>query len=185
MSAQAQSAQRTPASSGTWDWTADPVAVICCAAGLSDSARLALEAAGRDYSDEAACRAHLAEAQRLAPDHPAVLIGFYRFHFYGGRLRESLAVGMQCLAWAAAAAGLALDWRSVQVDDAPFGDFAAALPRFYLFCLKGCGYLHLRLGEPEAGRPMLEKLVQLDPADRLGGRILLQVLARQGREDDD
>lgn len=185
MNAHVQVASRPQQAAGTWDWTADPTAVICCAAGLPDAARLALEAAGRDYGNETACRAHLAEAQRLAPDHPAVLIGFYRFHFYGGRLRESLAVGMQCLAWAAAAAGLAPDWRSVQAGDAPFGDFAAALPRFYLFCLKGCGYLHLRLGEPEAGRPMLEKLMQLDPADRLGGRVLLQVLARQGREDDD
>ncbi|HBG51099.1 MAG TPA: hypothetical protein DDW89_04710 [Gammaproteobacteria bacterium] len=172
-------------STGAWLDTLDPTAVICCAAGLPDRARIALEAAGRDYSDEAACRAHLAEAQRLAPDHPAVLIGFYRFHFYGGRLRESLAVGMRCLAWAAAMVGLAADWRSVQAGDARFGDYAAALPRFYLFCLKGCGYLHLRLGEPEAGRPMLEKLGQLDPDDRLGGRVLLQVLDRQGREDDD
>ena len=175
----------TPEATEAWAWPLDPTAVICCAAGLPDAARDALEAAGRDYPDEALCRAHLARAQDLAPDHPAVLIGLYRFHFYGGRLRETLAVGLRCLDWAAKAANLQPDWRAVRPGDAPFGDFAAALPRFYLFCLKGCGYLNLRLGESAAGQAMLEKLAELDPGDKLGGRVLLQVVERQGRDDDD
>jgi|GEM_PF-334494 len=168
-----------------WTWPLDATAVICYAEGLPAAAQLALEAAGRSYGDEAACRAHLAQAQRLAPDHPAVLIGFYRFHFYAGRLRESLMIGRRCLSWAATAAGLDPDWHCVRPGDAAFGDVAAALPRFYLFCLKGCGYLQLRLGELAQGAAMLEKLVELDPLDRLGGRILLQVVQRQGRGEDD
>lgn len=168
-----------------WTWPLDATAVICYAEGLPAAARLALEAAGRNRGDETACLAHLTQAQRLAPDHPAVLIGFYRFHFYAGQLRESLTVGLRCLDWAATAAGLDPDWRGVQLSDAAFGDFAAALPRFYLFCLKGCGYLHLRLGELTQGAAMLEKLVALDPLDRLGGRMLLQVVQRQGRDEDD
>jgi hypothetical protein len=68
--------------------------------------------------------------------------------------------------------------------DAPFGDFAAALARFYLFGLKGCGYLLARLGEIERSAEMLDKLCELDPNDHLGGRGLLQVLARHGRGDD-
>jgi len=178
-------ADATVKSGQRWTWPLDATAVICYAEGLPAAAQLALEAAGRNRGDETACRAHLTQAQRLAPDHPAVLIGFYRFHFYAGQLRESLTVGLRCLDWAATAAGLDPDWRGVQPGDAAFGDFAAALPRFYLFCLKGCGYLHLRLGELTQGAAMLEKLVALDPLDRLGGRMLLQVVQRQGRDEDD
>lgn len=168
-----------------WAWPDDPTAVICCAEGLPEAARAALEAAGRSYGDPARCRQLLASASALAPDHPATLIGEYRFHFYGGRLAEALAVGLRALAWAARAAWLALDWRQVRGGDARFGDFDAALPRFYLFCLKGCGYLRARLGDREGSAEMLHKLCELDPADRLGGQMLLRVLARQGRSDDD
>jgi len=174
----------TPPTSG-WEWSEDPTAVICCAAGLPAAARAALEAAGRSQGDPARCRQLLASASALAPGHPATLIGEYRFHFYGGRLDEALAVGLRALAWAARTARLALDWRQVRRTDARFGDFDAALPRFYLFCLKGCGYLRARLGDREGGAEMLRKLCELDPADRLGGQALLRVLARQGRDDDD
>lgn len=168
-----------------WAWPADPTAVICCAEGLPAAASAALEAAGRSYGDPARCRQLLASASALAPDHPATLIGEYRFHFYGGRLDEALAVGLRALTWAARTARFALDWRQVRRGDARFGDFDAALPRFYLFCLKGCGYLLARLGDREGSAEMLRKLCELDPADRLGGQVLLRVLARQERDDDD
>ena len=182
-SASAGRADAQPASG--WTWPEDPTAVICCGEGLPEAARAALEAAGHSYGDPDRCRRLLASASALAPDHPATLIGEYRFHFYGGRLDEALAVGQRALAWAARAARLALDWRQVRGGDARFGDFDAALPRFYLFCLKGCGYLRARLGDREGGAQMLDKLCELDPADRLGGQALLRVLARQGRSDDD
>lgn len=172
------------AARGAWDWHQDATAVICCAEGLPAAARAALEDAGRSHGDPERCRDLLGQASALAPDHPATLIAEYRFHFYGGRLDEALAVGLRCLSWAAATAGLAADWRRVRPVDAPFGDFAAALARFYLFGLKGCGYLLARLGEIERSAEMLDKLCELDPNDHLGGRGLLQVLARHGRGDD-
>ena len=182
LAAEGNMAQQHPAS---WSWAEDPVAVICCAVGLPPQAQQALEQAGSCYADEARCRTYLAEAAALAPDHPAVLIGEYRWHFYQGRLEKALAVGLRALDWAGRNAGLARDWHEVQPNDAPFHDLAAALPRFYLFCLKGCGYLQLRLGRLDVGQAMLEKLCALDTADHLGGRALLQVLERRGRDDDD
>jgi len=62
-------------------------------------------------------------------------------------------------------------------DEARFN----AAARFYLFTLKGYAYLHLRLGHIEAGRLALSTLRQLDPMDRLGGAVLLTVLARAER----
>ncbi len=67
----------------------------------------------------------------LAPGHAAVLIGFYRFYFYKGRLPEALDMAKQCLAKAARENRLAADWRDVAADDAPFGRYDTLLPRFY------------------------------------------------------
>ncbi len=44
--------------------------------------------AGLAYAEDAVAERHLREAEALAPDHAAVLIGLYRFYFYKGRLRK-------------------------------------------------------------------------------------------------
>lgn len=157
----------------------------CLGQGLPPEAERHLHLAGQDYRDAAAAEAHLRRAQALAPQHAAVYIGLYRFYFYQGRLEEALAVSRQCLDKAGGDAGLNPDWRAVRPGDADFDSYEAVLPRFYLFSLKAYGYLQMRLGRLEAGREAIAKLMELDPADKLGGGVLLEVLARMGREDDD
>jgi hypothetical protein len=51
--------------------------------------------------------------------------------------------------------------------------------RFYLMVLKATGYIHLRQGNASTGQAMLEKLVELDSHDRLGGKVLLDVLVAE------
>ena len=58
------------------------------------------------------------------------------------------------------------------------------LVRFYLMVLKAAGYIHLRLGNVETGQSMLEKLVELDSHDRMGGKALLEVLHNQQTNND-
>ena len=58
------------------------------------------------------------------------------------------------------------------------------LPRFYLFTLKGYAYLQMRLGNLEEGRAAVMKLLELDPSDKIGARVLLEVLERVGQDDD-
>lgn len=154
-------------------------------AGLSPEVERRLIAAGRSYHQEDVAEHHLREARALAPDHAAVLIGLYRFYFYKNRLRDALEIAKICLRKAARDNGIASDWREVRAGDAQFSSFDAILPRFYLFTLKGYAYLHLRLGDVDEGRAAALKLLELDPADKLGGRVLLDVLARMGQIDDD
>ena len=66
-----------------------------------------------------------------------------------------------------------------------FGDYAAALPRFYLFTLKACAYLSMRLGDLAEGRAMVTKLLELDPRDKIGAKVLLGILDRIGLGDDE
>ncbi len=56
-------------------------------AGLPAAAERHLYQAGLAYQHDALAEQHLRDAQALAPDHAAVLIGLYRFYFYKGRLR--------------------------------------------------------------------------------------------------
>jgi len=156
----------------------------CLGGLLPASAQRALQAAAAAYATDDQAQEHLCQAIALAPEHPAPLIGLYRYYFYRNRLDEALAVGLRCLALAARANALACDWRAVAACDADFASLRA-LPRFYLFTLKACTYLHLRLGQLEAGAAMLEKLLELDPGDGVNGTLLRDVLARHGRDDDE
>jgi hypothetical protein len=52
---------------------------------LPPAVEAALAEAGARRAEPARAMAALMRAQSLAPDHPAVLIAFYRHHFYGHR----------------------------------------------------------------------------------------------------
>jgi hypothetical protein len=151
--------------------------------GLPEAAARHLQCAAFAYSDEQAAESHLKAAQAEAPDHAAVLIGLYRFYFYRGRLKEALDIAYLCLAKGARENGLSADWREVRAGDAEFGDYGAT-PRFYLFTLKAAAYLSMRLGSLEEGRAMIAKLLELDPSDKIGAKVLLDVLERAEAGDD-
>lgn len=152
--------------------------------GLPPEAEYHLWEAGLSYHLDDVAERHLREAVALAPDHAAVLIGLYRFYFYKGRLREALDVAKSCLEKAARENKLPADWRQVSAEDAEFGRYDDILPRFFLFTLKGYAYLQLRLGNLEEGRAAASKLLELDPTDKIGAKVLLDVLARMGQDDD-
>ena len=127
---------------------------------------------------------HLTLARAVAPDNPVVKIGEYRYYFYKGRLEEALRVARDCLAIVAQELGLPEQWRMVEPQHGKFGTDEPAY-RFYLFCLKAYAYLLLRLNRIGEGRMAVEKLLQLDPANQVGGQVLLDVLERVGKDDYD
>lgn len=153
-------------------------------AGLPAAAERHLRQAGLAYQQDAVAEQHLHAAQALAPDHAAVLIGLYRFYFYKGRLLEALEVAKRCLEKAAQENGIAPRWQDVAANDAAFGCYEDMLPRFYVFALKGYAYLQMRLGNLEEGHAAVMKLLELDPSDKIGARVLLGVLERAGQDDD-
>jgi len=154
-------------------------------AGLPPEAEQHLRLAGQNYHQDAVALMHLDKAKRVAPEHPAVSIGFYRFYFYKNRLTEALKIAQECLVKAARDNGMDSDWRKAKVTDADFDNFAAIMPRFFLFTLKGYGYLQLRLGNLEEGRAAISKVLELDPSDKVGGKVLLTVLERRDHGDED
>ena len=141
--------------------------------------------AALSYANGMVAEQHLRDAKALAGDHPAVLIAQYRFYFYKGRLRDALDVARICLLKAARENGLHPDWRHVRAGDANFGAYDARLPRFFLFTLKAYAYLQMRLGHLEEGHQAVSKLLELDPSDKVGARVLLDVLAAAAAGDDE
>lgn len=172
------------------DWGSDPagqalLAEAILGAGLPQAAELHLRQAALAYHRDDLAEQHLHAAQMAAPNHAAVLIGRYRYYFYKGRLREALSVARVCLEKAARDNAMPIDWRFALREDAEFSSYEAVLPRFYLFTLKAYAYLQMRLGNLGEGRAAVMKLLELDPTDKLGAKVLLDVLDRMGRDDDD
>jgi tetratricopeptide (TPR) repeat protein len=163
----------------------DPAQRAVLGWGVPEPVEHHLRAAARCYHQDDLAERHLRKAQAMAPDHAAVLIALYRFYFYKNRLAEALQIAERCLRKAAADNRLCPDWRAVRAGDATFDSYEAVLPRFYLFTLKGYAYLQMRLGNVDEGREALMKLLELDPADKLGGRVLIAVLNRMGISDGD
>jgi len=152
---------------------------------LPEEASNHLRSAGLAYREDSVAERHLREAEALAPGHAAVLIALYRFYFYKGRLREALEIAVACLEKGARENGLPCDWRKVRRKDADFGSYEARLPRFYLFTLKAYAYLQMRLGRVEEGREAVLKLLDLEPTDKVGARVLLDVLEAVAHGDEE
>jgi len=166
----------------SFDTDAFDIAVL--GGGLPAAAEQALAAAGAQRSsDPAGAMALLMQAQALAPEHPAVLIAFYRHHFYGHRLPAARDVARRALVVGAAALGLPPVWR--EVPNLPLPEARTdARSRFYLFLLKGYAYLSLRMDDGIEARDALVKLRALDPDDAVGGSLLEAVRVRALVGDD-
>lgn len=151
---------------------------------LSPVAEEQLRLASLSYANDAKAESHLALARAAAPDNPVVKIGEYRYYFYKGRLIEALEVARESLVIVAKELSLPSQW---QVVESSHGNFAAddAAHRFYLFCLKAYAYLLLRLNRMEEGTQAVNKLLELDYGNKVGGRVLLDVLERIGKDDYD
>ncbi len=163
----------------------DAIAASILGAGLPADAERHLREAGEAYHQDDIAETHLLAARRVAPDHPAVLIGLYRFYFYKGRMPEALEIARLCLAKAARELGAPGEWRDVKKEAADFGCYAAILPRFFMFSLRGYAYLQMRIGALDEGRAAVAKLLSLDPSDKINAGLLMTVAARFGVEDDD
>ena len=140
-----------------------------------DVARL-LEAAADKYGSEEG-ESLLLRASLLAPQHLVVLVALYRYYFYQHRFEDALLVGECTLAVVGRRLEFPESWMHVREANLGAGVMRSmGLVRFYLMVLKATGYINLRLGYFEMGQTMLEKLVELDSHDRIGGKALLDVL---------
>ncbi|OYY93937.1 MAG: hypothetical protein B7Y41_09580 [Hydrogenophilales bacterium 28-61-23] len=133
--------------------------------------------------DAAACygdaeaEAMLLRAYFLAPEQLVVLVALYRYYFYQHRMEDALLVADRAMSIVARRLDLPAKWQNLHPEHIGHAVLRSmGLLRFYLLVLKAAGYIHLRMGNSGTGQSMLEKLVELDSHDRLGGKALLDVI---------
>ncbi|MEW6256978.1 MAG: hypothetical protein AB1592_13575 [Pseudomonadota bacterium] len=165
---------------------AEPGALDTADGGFHDdlpvAAEQAIRCAGLHWDDDTRAEHFLAEAGRLAPGHPAVLIARYRRAFYKHRFDTACALAEDLLGHAARRLNIPADWRSVRTEDARFDEIDPPT-RFWMFVLQAYGYLLLRLGRAKEGEVVLRHLRGLDLQDQTRTRILLDVLDARGAEE--
>ena len=143
---------------------------------ISPEVERLIAGAANSYGTEDA-EVMLLQAHLLAPQQLAVLVALYRYYFYQHRLEDALLVGESALAVAGKRLAFPESWVHLQAGNVGEGVMRSmGLVRFYLMVLKATGYVNLRLGRYALGQAMLEKLVELDSHDRLGGKALLEVV---------
>jgi hypothetical protein len=149
---------------------------------LAPAAELALRRAGALYHQESEARRELDLAQALAPEHLAVWVARYRFHFYKHQYVEAEVCARECLALVGRTLGLPSDLGAVQADTLGLIQDEPAL-RFWLFGWQAYGYVLLRLGREVEGRQVLACLADLDALDLTKTRVLLQVMTAPPDDD--
>lgn len=116
----------------------------------------------------------LLEARRRWPQEPDAHIALYKFYFVARRYREAEAAVWAALHEAAALGGFDRNYRRLHAASADWSRQQGG-ERLYLFSLKALGVIRLRRAKVEAARRVLEKLLELDPVDEIGGGAFLHI----------
>lgn len=125
----------------------------------------------------------LLNAYSMAPRNLSVLVALYRYYYYQHRFMDALFIADRVMDTLAPRIDFPPSWREIDRVSVQRGILRSfSLVRFYFFSLKAAGYLHLRLGRFEIGRAMLECVAANDSADRIGARLLLDVLGNHTAE---
>lgn len=143
-----------------------------------------IEAAGAHYGEPEA-DALLERAHVAAPTHLLVQVARYRYFFYNHRLAAAEQVVWHAIGIAAERLRLPASGHGITMVE--FGSAVASsmtLTRFYLSAVKAAAYLKMRAGELAMAITLLEGIVSLDPADRLGAASLLNVAREHVRESE-
>lgn len=119
----------------------------------------------------------LLRALSLDPESFIVLVGLYRFYFFRHRYEDALVTAQRVMNVVGVRVGFPECWREITVASVNNGVLKSfCLVRLYFFALKAAGYINLRLNIFSEGTAMLEKVVEMDSTDRMGAKLLLDVL---------
>ena len=152
---------------------------------VPDKVRQLLEIAAREYPGSTATAA-LDSAAKQAPSNLMVLVARYRYYYYQHQLALARDIAARALEVCADQLTLPEAWSSLSRTQFE-GAFqrSPVLSRFYLQALKGLAYLSFRLGDVSTANEALTKLLSLDDRDRMGARMLFNLLPSRKQAERD
>jgi tetratricopeptide (TPR) repeat protein len=120
--------------------------------------------------------AKLLRAYGLAPTNLSLLVAMYRFYYYQHRWHDALQIADQAMLVSGEMLEMNIHWRLLKPEHLGGPALRSmGLLRFYFLALKGAGYLCLRMDDRDGATERLQKVVELDPQDRLGAKFLLNM----------
>ncbi len=133
-----------------------------------------------NHADKPRAEQLFKQAQQLDANCLQTYFALYKFYFYQGRLREAEGEVLAGLRAAASLGGFAEDCAVLaeQGHDMYFSEPGL----FYLYTLKALAFIKLRLEQDAEAERILGILRRLDPEDRSGGSVIMQ-LAQALQED--
>lgn len=116
----------------------------------------------------------LLEARSRWPQHSDAHLALYKFYFVAARYIDAERAVWRSLREAAALGNFSYKYRRLRGDSADWSQRSGA-SRWYLFNLKALGVIRLRRARAIASQRVLEKLLELDPVDEIGGGAFLMI----------
>ena len=126
----------------------------------------------------------LLEARSRWPREPDAHIALYKFYFVTTRYVDAERAVWRSLREAGDRAGVTRNYRRVTTSSADWRNREGPA-RWYLFNLKALGVVRLRRQRADEAQRVLEKLLELDPNDEIGGGAFLQIARAVTGADDD
>lgn len=123
------------------------------------------------YENKSMAEQLFTRALELAPNEMEIYVAFYKFYFYQKHLPGAEEVALQTLSKVAELTGLPADWRRFKREFAHWTSPDSPV-RYYLYTMKALGFIALRQENLSKANEILDKLIELDPDDRVGGSVI-------------
>lgn len=143
-------------------------------AALEGGAAQLLEQAADCIGDPEA-EHYLLSAQQQAPESLEVLVALFRYYLYHKQFDAALSTSREARRMVSMQLKLPVAWSEVSTEML-FSQGVTPRVRFYLFTLKGEGYVLLRQGQITEARKVLEWVKDRDKHDRIGASAMLNTL---------
>ena len=117
------------------------------------------------------------QAQALDAGCLQTHFALYKFYFYQGRLQEAETEVMAGLDAAALQGNFPADYRHLALAPEKWDMYTSDITLFYLYTLKALAFIKLRQQADDDAHFILNLLRSLDPEDRVGGSVIMQLAA--------
>jgi hypothetical protein len=144
--------------------------------------QLLQQAVAASHSEKPLAEKLFKQAQQLDPTCLQTYFALYKFYFYQGLLQEAEREVIAALEQAAALGGFPADYRSLAAAENLHDMYASEIELFYLYSLKALAFIKLRQDQAPEARAILAIISRLDPEDRSGASVIMQLSAALDQE---